>query len=70
MPDIIDSCLDSYPDILTPKMLAAFLGINYAKALELVKSGAITCIRLGNHYKIPKNCLLNWLEQPGYREFL
>lgn len=66
---IIDSCLDTYPDILNPKMISDYLGIGYAKALELVKSGAIPCIRLGNHYKIPKKCLVNWLEEPGYREF-
>lgn len=70
MPDYIDPSLDTYPDILNPKMLADYLGISYAKALSLAKSGLIPCIRLGNHYKVPKIGLINWLKQPGYREFL
>ena len=61
--------LDNYPEIMDPKMLSEYLDIGYAKALALVKSGIIPTIRIGNHYKIPKKCLNDWLDQSGYREF-
>ncbi len=61
--------LEEYPDILTAKELAAFLGLSYSKTLELCKSGNIPCIRVGHVFKIPKMALSNWLSEPGYREY-
>jgi excisionase family DNA binding protein len=61
--------LENYPEILDPKMLSEYLNIGYAKALALVKSGAIPTMKIGNHYKISKECLNDWLNQPGYRKF-
>lgn len=62
--------LDQYPEILNPKILAEYLGIAYSKSLCLVRSGAIPCVKVGRHYKIPKSGLIQWLNQPGYREYL
>lgn len=66
----IEISLAEYPDVLNPKMVAQYLGIGYSKALALIKSGAIPCIRIGNHYKVYKAGLIQWLTQPGYREYL
>lgn len=65
-----ESPVVNYPDVLGPKHVSEILGVGYSKALELVKSGAIPCVRIGNHYKISKNSLVEWLEKPGYREYL
>ena len=43
-----------YPDIVTVKDLQAMLGISRHAAYDLLGEGEISCIRLGNAYKIPK----------------
>lgn len=71
MPDIsANAFLEDLPDILTPKMLADYLGIAYSKALELSRSGDLPCVKVGNHYKIPKAGFIQWLNQPGFHEYL
>lgn len=62
--------LEALPNILTPKMVAEYLDISYSKALALIKLGTIPCLKVGNHYKIPKIGFGIWLDKPGYREFL
>lgn len=62
--------LEQYPEILCPKMVAAYLDIGYGKALSLIKTGQIPCLKVGNHYKIPRVGFKAWLEKPGYRELL
>lgn len=62
--------LDDFPDILNPKMIAEYLGISYSRALALIKLGEIPCLKVGNHYKVPKLGFVIWLEEPGYREYL
>lgn len=62
--------LDTLPDILDPKMISQYLGIGYAKALELVKKGFFPVIRVGNGFKVPKHSFAAWLEQPGLRKVL
>lgn len=62
--------LEQYPDILSPQIIAKYLNISYSKALELSKSGSMPCLKVGNHYKIPKAGFIQWLNQPGYREYL
>jgi len=42
----------------------------YGKALSLIKLGTIPCLKVGNHYRIPKLGFVKWLEEPGYREYL
>lgn len=62
--------LEQIPDIINPRFIAQYLGIGYSKALALVRSGAIPCLKVGNHYKIPKAGFIQWLHQPGCREYL
>ncbi len=62
--------LDTYPEILTPKQIANYLGIGYIKALRLVKSGEISCVKIGNAYKVPRLQFQKWLDEPGLRKFL
>ncbi|OPY55789.1 MAG: hypothetical protein A4E55_02377 [Pelotomaculum sp. PtaU1.Bin035] len=58
------------PDILSPRMISAYLGIGYVKALAMVKSGAVPCIKIGNAYKVPKELFRAWLNEPGFRKVL
>ena len=45
-----------YPDIVTVKDLQAMLGI-----YDLLGEGEISCIRLGNAYKIPKINVIDYV---------
>jgi len=58
------------PAIISPKIIAKYLGIGYVKALGLVKSGDIPCVKIGNSYKVSRHLFLLWLEQPGLRKVL
>ena len=50
-----------YPDIVTVKDLQAMLGISRRAAYDLLGEGEISCIRLGNAYKIPKINVINYV---------
>ncbi|MBS4055271.1 MAG: helix-turn-helix domain-containing protein [Thermaerobacter sp.] len=58
------------PDILTPRLISAYLGICYSNALALAKSGEFSCIRIGNSYRVPRQAFEAWLNKPGLREIL
>ena len=65
-----------YPDIVTVKDLQAMLGISRHAAYDLLGEGEISCIRLGNAYKIPKIntlsliCVISRGENRGKYPFL
>ena len=50
-----------YPDIVTVKDLQAMLGISRHAAYDLLGEGEISCIRLGNAYKIPKINVIDYV---------
>lgn len=50
-----------YPDIVTAKDLQTMLGISRHAAYDLLGEGEISCIRLGNAYKIPKINVIDYV---------
>ncbi|WFA09523.1 helix-turn-helix domain-containing protein [Tissierella sp. Yu-01] len=56
-----NNILNEYPDVLNAKMIAKSLGIGYVKALNLIKYGGIKYIKIGNVYRVPKTCFIDWL---------
>ena len=50
-----------YPDIVTVRQLQVMLGISRHAAYDLLGEGEISCIRLGNAYKIPKINVINYV---------
>ena len=50
-----------YPDIVTVKDLQTMLGISRHAAYDLLGEGEISCIRLGNAYKIPKINVIDYV---------
>ena len=52
-----------YKDVVTVKQLAEMLGIGITLAYRLVKQNAIQSIKVGREYKIPKHCVINYLEK-------
>ena len=51
---IINMMFKDYPDIVGVKELQQMLGIKRTKTYELLKSGTIKSIKIGNDYKISK----------------
>ena len=56
-----------YPDIVTVKDLQAMLGISRHAAYDLLGEGEISCIRLGNAYRIPKINVINLCSEKSVR---
>lgn len=56
-----DKRLEDYPEILTARMIAQYLGIGYTKALNLIQYGGINHLKLGSTYRVPKQHFIKWL---------
>lgn len=57
---------ETYPDILSIADIQKALGIGRTKAYELVKTGQIQSIKIGNAIRIPKPLLLEYISQKSY----
>ena len=55
--------LGDYGDILSAKDVHDILGIGYNKTYELLQSGEIKNFKIGRERKIPKQCLLEYIER-------
>lgn len=55
-----------YPDLMSITDLSGALGVGRTKAYELVSSGEIRSIRVGNAIRIPKTSLLDYVKGSGY----
>ena len=55
-----------YPDLMSINDLRGALGVGRTKAYELVSSGEIRSIRVGNAIRIPKTSLLDYVKGSGY----
>ena len=54
--------IDNYGDVLTPQDVKEVLGIGLNKTYELLKSGAIKNFKIGRCRKIPKHCLIEYID--------
>ena len=57
--------LEQYPDIMTVEDLMDFLSIGKNSAYGLLQSGAISTLRIGRIYRIPKVAVYEYI---GKRE--
>ena len=55
-----------YPDLMSINDLRGALGVGRTKAYELISSGEIRSIRVGNAIRIPKTSLLDYVKGSGY----
>lgn len=60
--------LENYPDVLTVRQLAEILGVGINMAYKLVKDESIRSRRLGRTIRIPKVCLVEYLNSSGHTE--
>ena len=54
---------ESMPFVLTVEDIADTLSIDRNKAYHLVNSGKIKALKLGNHYRIPKENFICFLKE-------
>lgn len=57
------SRLADYGDILTPDDVHDILGIGYNKTYELLRTGTIRNFKIGRCRKIPKTCLVEYMNK-------
>ena len=61
------------PDALSAEELAAALRVNVKTAYKLIRSGAITAVRVGREYRIAKSALIDYLrsaEKKGENKYV
>ena len=54
---------DDLPAVLNANQLATALGISRAGAHQLLNTGTSPTLRIGKRLLVPKDKLINWLEQ-------
>ena len=57
-----------YPDIMSVADIQKALGIGRTKAYELVNTGQIRSLKIGNAIRIPKPMLLDYICQKSYND--
>ena len=55
--------LKQYPDILTVKDVAKILKIGINSAYKLINNGDIPSHKIGRIYRVPKMCLIRYLQK-------
>ena len=54
---------DDLPAVLNANQLATALGISRAGAYQRLSTGAFPTLRIGKRLLVPKDKLINWIEQ-------
>ena len=62
--------LKEYADIMTVKDLARALNIGINAAYKLIDAGAIGCKRVGRSIRIPKVCVIDYINAARYNASL
>ena len=59
-----DLLFEDYPDVLTVHQVRQILGIGRPAVYKLLgKENGIRCFMVGNAYKIPKTCLIDYIQR-------
>lgn len=54
---------EDYPDVMTVQQVRQALGIGRTAVYRLLESHEIECFMIGNAYKIPKTCLIDFVRK-------
>ncbi|MDD6011994.1 MAG: helix-turn-helix domain-containing protein [Oscillospiraceae bacterium] len=58
--------LKDWPDVLTVKQMAKLLGVGVNAAYQLVNDGSIGSCRIGKSIRVPKLCIVDYLDMARY----
>lgn len=54
---------EDYPDVMTVQQVRMALGIGRTAVYRLLENHDIECFMIGNAYKIPKTCLIEFVHR-------
>lgn len=54
---------EEYPDVMTVQQVRKALGIGRTAVYRLLENHEIGCFMIGNAYKVPKTCLLEFIQR-------
>lgn len=54
---------EEYPDVMTVQQVRKALGIGRTAVYRLLENHEIDCFMIGNAYKVPKTCLLEFVQR-------
>ena len=57
---------NQYPDVLTVQQVAEALRIGRGAAYKLVNERTIGSVRIGNKFRVPKQCLIEFMQSARY----
>ena len=64
--DSMALCLNDYPDLMTVSEMQSVLNISRSLSYKLIREGTVRSIRVGNIIRIPKICIIDFMEQACY----
>lgn len=53
--------IENLPEILTPDMVGEYLGVCSTSIRTMCKLGILGCVKIGKKFKIPKQALIEFL---------
>ena len=57
----VEEMFKDYADVVSPEELKVMLGIGRNKTYELLQNGEIYSKKIGNHYFVPKLCVIEYI---------
>lgn len=54
---------EDYPDVMTVQQVRKALGVGRTAIYRLLENHEIDCFMIGNAYKIPKTCLIEFVQR-------
>lgn len=54
---------EEYPDVMTVQQVRKALGIGRTAVYRLLENHEIGCFMIGNAYKVPKTCLIEFVQR-------
>ncbi len=66
--ELYNAVLREYPDVMDIEQMSRALGISTKTGYGLIRSGAVTALKVGRAWRIPKVHLLTYLKVLGKEE--
>ena len=60
--DAYSVMLKDYPDVMDIDQMSEVLGVSKKTGYKLLQTGAVTCLKIGRCYRIPKAHLIAYLQ--------
>lgn len=61
--------MKDYPDVLNVKQVCQILNLGKSSVYKLLNKGEIKYRKIGNKFRIPKVCVIDYLDSIRYTDF-